>query len=229
MRYTRYNYKKKNGWGFLLWLLLIIMLALAIGVTIFKMFFNDKNVEDSLSIFNQDNKQQEVVTEENSSVFKIIQCGLFTKEENAKETLNTLPSSMTGFIVQDEGKFKVMAGIYSDEDSAKKVEDLTNVSISSFGIKCAIPKTSADNKVEVQIIEGLLQIVNKFEESNVKSVKTSEFKKWTEETVSNVKNNSEELGGLIKFINELPDEYTKKNVQESKEFLYKLLIKYRVK
>lgn len=228
MRYTRYNYKKKNRGGFLLWILLIIMLSVAIGITVFKMFFSDGKVEKSIKVPNKEQQEKVETTEQNSSIFKIIQCGLFSKEENAKDTLTTLPSSMTGFIVEDEGKFKVMAGIYNNEDSEKKIDELTKASINSFGIKCAIPKDSSDKKVEAQIVEGYLQIINKFEESNVKSVKTADFKKWTEEVIVNIKDPNEELQSLIKVVNELPDEYTKKNLQESKVFLYKLLMKYRV-
>ena len=135
---------------------------------------------------------------------------------------------MTGFVIQEEGKFKVMAGIYIDEESAKKTEELTKASINNFTIKCSIPKDSSEKKIEAQIIEGYLQIINKFEESDVKSVKTVDFKKWTEETVANIKSPSEEVQNLVKVIKELPDEYTKKDVKASKDFLYKLLIKYRV-
>lgn len=110
----------------------------------------------------------------------------------------------------------------------KKTEELTKASINNFTIKCSIPKDSSEKKIEAQIIEGYLQIINKFEESDVKSVKTVDFKKWTEETAANIKSPSEEVQNLVKVIKELPDEYTKKDVKASKDFLYKLLIKYRV-
>lgn len=228
MRYTRYDYKKKGGGGFFLWILLIIILALAIGITIFKMFFSEGEISNSLKVPNKSQQEESINTAENSSIFKIIQCGLFSKEENANSTLTTLPSSMTGFVIQEDGKFKVMAGIYKDEESAKKTEELTKASINNFTIKCCIPKDSSEKKIEAQIIEGYLQIINKFEESDVKSVKTVDFKKWTEETVANIKSPSEEVQNLVKVIKELPDEYTQKDVKTSKDFLYKLLIKYRV-
>lgn len=222
MRYTRYDYKKKGGGGFFLWILLIIIF------TIFKMFFSEGEIGNSLKVSNKNQQEESVNTDENSSIFKVIQCGLFSKEENANSTLTTLPSSMTGFVIQEEGKFKVMAGIYSDEESAKKTEELTKASINNFTIKCSIPKDSSEKKIEAQIIEGYLQIINKFEESGVKSVKTVDFKKWTEETAANIKSPSEEVQNLVKVIKELPDEYTQKDVKASKDFLYKLLIKYRV-
>ena len=228
MRYTRYDYKKKGGGGFFLWILLIIILALAIGITIFKMFFSEGEISNSLKVPNKSQQEESINTAENSSIFKIIQCGLFSKEENANSTLTTLPSSMTGFVIQEDGKFKVMAGIYKDEESAKKTEELTKASINNFTIKCCIPKDSSEKKIEAQIIEGYLQIINKFEESGVKSVKTVDFKKWTEETAANIKSPSEEVQNLVKVIKELPDEYTQKDVKTSKDFLYKLLIKYRV-
>lgn len=228
MRYTRYDYKKKSGGGFFLWILLIIILAVAIGITIFKMFFSDGEISNSLKVPNKSQKEESINTDENSGVFKVIQCGLFSKEENANSALKTLPSSMTGFVIQEEGKFKVMAGIYRDEECAKKTEELTKASINNFTIKCSIPKDSSEKKIEAQIIEGYLQIINKFEESDVKSVKTVDFKKWTEETAANIKSPSEEVQDLVKVIKELPDEYTQKDVKASKDFLYKLLIKYRV-
>ena len=120
MRYTRYDYKKKGGGGFFLWILLIIILAVAIGITIFKMFFSEGEISNSLKVPNKSQQEESINTAENSSIFKIIQCGLFSKEENANSTLTTLPSSMTGFVIQEDGKFKVMAGIYKDEESAKQ-------------------------------------------------------------------------------------------------------------
>ena len=192
------------------------------------MFFSEGEISNSLKVPNKSQQEESINTAENSSIFKIIQCGLFSKEENANSTLTTLPSSMTGFVIQEDGKFKVMAGIYKDEESAKKTEELTKASINNFTIKCCIPKDSSEKKIEAQIIEGYLQIINKFEESDVKSVKTVDFKKWTEETVANIKSPSEEVQNLVKVIKELPDEYTQKDVKTSKDFLYKLLIKYRV-
>ena len=213
MRYTRYDYKKKGGGGFFLWILLIIILAVAIGITIFKMFFSDGEISNPLKVPNKNQQEEGVNTDADSNIFKVIQCGLFSKEENANSALTTLPSSMTGFVIQEEGKFKVMAGIYIDEESAKKTEELTKASINNFTIKCSIPKDSSEKKIEAQIIEGYLQIINKFEESDVKSVKTVDFKKWTEETAANIKSPSEEVQNLVKVIKELPDEYTKKVIR----------------
>ena len=53
MRYTRYDYKKKGGGGFFLWILLIIILAVAIGITIFKMFFSEGEISNSLKVPNK--------------------------------------------------------------------------------------------------------------------------------------------------------------------------------
>ena len=140
MRYTRYDYKKKGGGGFFLWILLIIILAVAIGITIFKMFFSDGEISNPLKVPNKNQQEEGVNTDADSNIFKVIQCGLFSKEENANSALTTLPSSMTGFVIQEEGKFKVMAGIYIDEESGKKTEELTKASINNFTIKCSILK-----------------------------------------------------------------------------------------
>ena len=70
MRYTRYDYKKKGGGGFFLWILLIIILAVAIGITIFKMFFSEGEISNSLKVPNKSQKEESVNTDENSSIFR---------------------------------------------------------------------------------------------------------------------------------------------------------------
>ena len=226
MRYTRYDYRKKNGGGFFLWLILVIILALAIGMVFFKFFFNGKSIKNPLDLGN--NPKEEMPIEAEGNTFKIIQCGLFSKEENAKATLTTLPGGLSGFVVEDEGKFKVMVGIYTDDNGSKKAEELTKASINNFAIKCVIPCKTTEEKVQAKVVEGYLQIINKIEENDVKSIKTSEFKKWTEETINKIENPSEELQALVKNIRELPEEYKRENVESSNEVLYNFIIKYRI-
>lgn len=229
MRYTRYDYKKKSGGNFFAWLLLVVILAIAIGIIIFKVFFNGGGFSNPLDFLNNDKEQEEKLPPgEEDEIFRIVQCGLYSKEENAKAILTTLPNGMKGFIVEEDGKFKVMAGIYKDEDGSKKVEELTKATINSFSIKCALSSSSIEGKMKVEIINALLQVINKIEEKDVKSVNTAELKKWTEESISNIEKSSEELDGLVKTIKELPEEFSKNNVEDSKKYLYNLLIKYRV-
>lgn len=227
MRYTRYDYKRKKGNNFFAWFLLIIILAIAIGIVIFKMFFQGQE-KSPLDFFKKEptNQQQSIKTED-GTIFKIIQCGLYSKKENAEGILGTLPKGIQGFIIEEDGKFKIMAGIFNEKDSLAKSEELTKSSINNFSVKCSITEKDTESKVKVEIINGYLQIVNKIGEQDVKSVNTQEFKKWAEEMGKKVDNVGKELEDLLNNIKELPDEYTKDDGVKTLNCLYNLIIKYK--
>ena len=224
MRYTRYDYKRKMGDSFIWWLLLIIILSMIIGIGSYNMFLSDRN--------NNDNESKGIIANEGSistkedKSFIAIQCGLYSNEQNALELLKTIPEEYGAFIVQQEGKFKVIAGIFPKEEGEKKSNDLASANISNFRIKLDMSIKDVAIKTEGEIIQGYIMIINKLYEKDVKSINTKEFKAWTEE-VAGKTNNNENIKLLVENIKNLPEEYNKEYGKESMKFLYNILLKYK--
>lgn len=229
MRYTRYDYKRKKGNNIFVWLIVIIVLSVFIGFGIFKLLFvgNEGEVNIPTNDIISDNTQKKVDNSKNKS-FGIIQCGLFSSKEAAESAISGLPSSFPTFIVEDEGKFKVMAGIYSGELLDSKMDELKNSSVNNFRIKCDIKLATQEKKAMSEIIESYLNIINQLYGQGVKGIDITKFKKWVnDDAKSKVKNTDEDLNKLLENINSLPDEIDKSIGEESVKFLYNMLIKYK--
>ena len=73
-------------------------------------------------------------------------------------------------------------------------------------------------------MEGFLQITSKFEESDVKSVKTADFKTWVDGIINDGNSiQSEKLKNIQSYVQSLPDEISKSNSADSVQSLYTLI------
>lgn len=206
-----------------MWLILIILLSMVLGIGGYKLLIGEKEIV----------KEKESVKQEESDLnsveksFGIIQCGLYSNKNNAEITLKTISEEYPKFIVQENGSFKLIAGIYPVSDSETKSQELTKGSISNFRIACKLGDESVESKTETEIIDAYIKIINKLYEKDVKSIDTKEFKVWTKDVSEKVSNKSEELRMLLNNVDGLPDEYKKENSNESLIFLYNIIIKYK--
>lgn len=221
MRYTRYDYKRKKGDSFVWWLLLIIILSIIIGIGVYNIFLIGGNESNGTT-----SNEKTISTEENKS-FTAIQCGLYANEQSAQELLNTIPEEYGAFIVQEAGKFKIIAGIFMYEEAEAKSSELAAANISNFRIKYDMPIADTGTKIEGEIIQGYIMIINNVYKKDVKSINTDEFKAWTEEASSKVSDN-EEIKLLVENIKNLPVEYNEESSKDSLNFLYNILIKYKI-
>lgn len=224
MRYTRYDYKKKKGDSFVWWLLLIIILSIVIGISIYNIFLSNGNKSDNGS--NGIISNDRTISTEEEKVFTAIQCGLYSNEQNAQELLKTIPEAYGAVVVQQDGKFKVIAGIFTQVEGEKKSNELASSNISNFRISFDMPIKDTAIKTEGEIIQGYIIIINKLYEKDVKSINTKEFKAWTEEAAGKTSSN-EEMKLLVENIKNLPEEYTKEYSKDSMKFLYNILLKYK--
>lgn len=227
MRYTRYDYKKKNNGSFLFWLLATIILSVLIGMVFFNLFLRDDS--EGIEVENTNNESAEISEKQESTIksFGIIQCGVYKNKENADATITKIPSEYTSFVIEDSGSLKVIAGIFTLDDADKKTEELNTSSISSFRIKCDIHENTDSNKANAEIIDGYIKVINKLEDKSIKSISSKEFKAWVQEIYNNVKEKDDILEELENNIQSLPDEYSKENSKESLNLLYSILIKYK--
>ena len=83
--------------------------------------------------------------------------------------------------------------------------------------------------IHVLIISYSLNIINKLKEDSVKGVKTTEFKEW----VNSLEEHSDSeyfkvFKELKDGINKIPDEITKKNIEESYQIVFNTLNNFKV-
>ncbi|MDY4078423.1 MAG: SPOR domain-containing protein [Clostridium sp.] len=222
MSYTRYDYRKKGKKNFIIYSLVIIF-SIIIGTIIFKfLILGRTELIKNNKIGNNFNNSD---TQEKIS-FGIIQCGLFSNEENANEVLNKISSDFQKVLVKSDDKYKVIAGIYSKENINEKLSLLSNQQIENFNINCVLNNNDSNEKIISKIIEAYLKVIDTVNEKDVEGYNTKKFKQWVFEASSNCKE-EENLNKLLENISSLPEEYKKENISDSINFLYNFLMKYK--
>ncbi|MBE6049494.1 MAG: SPOR domain-containing protein [Clostridium sp.] len=229
MRYTRYDYKKKNNNGnILLWLIGTIIVSIIIGISFFNLFLKEGSEEKKENTKVNNTQETNENTEAITKSFGIIQCGVYKNKENAEAQVAAITNEYASFIIEEEGKFKVFAGIFNLDDADKKTEALNAASISSFRVKCNITEDTDYNKAKAEIIDAYIKkVINELEDKSVKSINIKEFKAWVDEIYNNVNEKDEGLDQIENNIKSLPEEYSRENLKESMNFLYNILIKYK--
>lgn len=250
MGYTRYNYrprKKPKGNLFIIGIVVVIC-AIVIGMLMAKYLFKDDipNGENSgqKTVEEQNNKNggssnsgSNIVEDNNNSEneasknFVIIQCGYYGKEENAKKVLQDIPSSFNKLIIKDGDKYRIIAGIYNEESANNMSDELVKKNIDNVKIKCGYETSKDEEAKSYEIINGFMKILNELENEQVKSVNTTEFKKWTKKLGqnSNKENiDNDELKSIKEYIEKLPEELEREGAKKALEFIYGILIKHRI-
>ena len=232
MKYTKYQYKKKNnGIKFLTSLVMTTLAAVVIGLlSAWILLKVIPDIDTSRQVNNIPQGQEDSNNSGTSEVqdienFTLIQCGYFTKEENAKQVLNTIDSDFNSFIVQDaEGKYRVIAGITTEADSATLMEKLKEKGIENIKVNLGLNKNDEIENQVIAITEGYLEILNTAGEEEVKEVNTSDFKTWTSELDDIIEGNSiEVLSEYKEHINALPETINKSNIVSELEYIYSIL------
>lgn len=228
MRYTKYQYKKKsNGINFLTSVVMMIVGAGAIGLIVGTMIFNTVWGNKLMKI---GGTSQEVVADETvkKEAFESIQCGYFSKEENANKVLESLGKSYNSFVVKDEEKFRVLAGVFTGEEGDKALKELKDKGIEATKVKFTLDE---EDKVQEQISaisDGYFKIVTTLKNNEVKAVSTSEFKGWTKELPEITEGDKKEIiGQFKKHIEELPSELKKENLTDELKYIYTILINFK--
>jgi hypothetical protein len=219
MRYTRYEYKKSNKIKFLCSVAIIASISIGGGLFISNFIFDGIQIKNN----NSDNSIQENNKEEVLS-FIVLQCGYYSKEENAKELLTSISKYCEPFIVEEDGKYRVLAGIYKEEDGLKKIEEFKANNIDVAKVNLNISSDNVESKKIIEITDGFLTITNKLEDSGVESIKTTEFKAWADKIITDGSSvESKKTDDLSSYVKNLPDEINKENRNINIEELYKLI------
>ena len=234
MKYTKYQYKKKNsGIKFLTSLVMTTLAAVVIGLlaawVLLKAIPNIDTSRQTNTIpqVEENNNNSNTAEAQDIDNFVFVQCGYFSNEENAKQVLNTIDSDFNSFIVQDaEGKYRVLAGITKEADSATLMNSLKEKGIDNTKVKLGLNKNDEVESQIIAITEGYLEILNAAGEEEVKEVNTSDFKNWTNELDNITEGNSIDILSEYKeHINALPETINKSNIVSEEEYIYSILSK----
>ena len=218
MRYTRYEYKKQGKIKFVMSVVLVATVSIGSGLYISKFLFSTKETSNMTQVTQ---KQNETVQ---SQGIMALQCGYYSKKENADISFPTISSYCQPFVVEENGNYRVIAGLYDDELGMKKLDELKGKGIDVAKVSIQIPTDTLEGKKIFQIVEGFLQITSKFEESDVKSVKTADFKTWVDGIINDGNSiQSEKLKDIQSYVQSLPDEISKSNSADSVQSLYTLI------
>ncbi|ALP89339.1 MULTISPECIES: hypothetical protein [Clostridium] len=218
MRYTRYEYKKQGKVKFVMSVVLVATVSIGSGLYISKFLFSTKETSNMTQVTQ---KQNETVQ---SQGIMALQCGYYSKKENADISIPTISSYCQPFVVEENGNYRVIAGLYDDELGMKKLDELKGKGIDVAKVSIQIPTDTLEGKKIFQIVEGFLQITSKFEESDVKSVKTADFKTWVDGIINDGNSiQSEKLKDIQSYVQSLPDEISKSNSADSVQSLYTLI------
>ena len=222
MRYTRYEYNKSGKIKFLCSIAVIASISIGCGLYISTVIFNGKHIQ----VNNINNSRNSTEGNYQDKVQKIIalQCGYYSKEENAKELVTSISKYCQPFIIEEDDKYRVLAGIYKEEEGLKKLEELKANNIDVAKINLNIPSNNEENKEMIEIIDGFLTITNKLHEASVKSIKSAEFKEWADKIINDDSSfKSKKLDDLNSYVKNLPDEIDKTNSNANIQELYKLI------
>jgi len=218
VRYTRYEYKKQGKVKFVMSVVLVATVSIGSGLYISKFLFSTKETSNMTQVTQ---KQNETVQ---SQGIMALQCGYYSKKENADISIPTISSYCQPFVVEENGNYRVIAGLYDDELGMKKLDELKGKGIDVAKVSIQIPTDTLEGKKIFQIVEGFLQITSKFEESDVKSVKTADFKTWVDGIINDGNSiQSEKLKDIQSYVQSLPDEISKSNSADSVQSLYTLI------
>ncbi len=217
MRYTRYEYKKPNKLKFVLTILVMGSISIGGGFYISNFIFPGKQIEGNSGY------SSEINHENQDEKFMALQCGYYSKEENAKELLASISKYCEPFIVEDGGKYRVLAGIYKEEDGIKKIQEFKENKIDVAKVNLNIQSDKMEMEKLTEIIDGFLTITNKLQESEVKSIKTAEFKAWVDTIINDEGIKSNKIESLNSYVKALPEELDKTNNNKNMQELYKLL------
>ncbi|MFL0195764.1 hypothetical protein ACJDU8_09345 [Clostridium sp. WILCCON 0269] len=226
MRYTRYDLKKdKDTKIFIISILTLFFMAFVIGTFVFKVIIkNTGNFGENIS------ESQVERANSNSKYVKFIavQGGVYRDNNNANAEKNLLAKYGLAFCITDSDKTRVFLGIYPEENGKQIMESLTSQKIDNTHMIFTVNQNSSCNVEITQIINANLKILNKLSESDVKSIKTEDLKKWCsslKDVESNDNNGKLILKELKEYINKLPQEIEKSNGEQNYIYIFNVLKK----
>ena len=236
MKYTRYDYrrKKEDKTAAIVMFISIVLTAVLLGTTLSSLFIKGsggavpKENKDSVS----EKVQETNAVESNTSTsFIVIQGGYYGVKDNAEAQKEKLKVVVNPFMIEDNGKYRVLAGIFNISEYEKVVKKIEENGLDKAKITYDVEVNDQSVYQITEIIKGHLKILTTLIDSTVTAVKTEDFKTWIG-TLSNTEEKNQHyqlLDEYKKYINSLPEEITKEKVEENYTYIYEVIKKIQSK
>lgn len=243
------NNNNNDGKNFIVLFVGVIVVALVISTIMSKFIWpegkktaENENIEATTEENkNTEGKDNETTEEEKPTDKKVmtentegqeyvmIQCGFYSNKDNANNVKAELEDDYIAVSLSEAENYRVIVHIGDEEEATKLSDKLTEKGVSNTKGRFLIPKTDKCSNEIIEIVNGYVNIINKLKEDSVKGVKTTEFKEWVngleEDTDSEYFKIFKELKDGI---NEIPEEITKKNIEESYQIVFNTLNNFKV-
>ncbi len=248
--------KKSDGNYFITLTVGIVIISIIVGTLISNFFIKDKfqeindfydstevkEVENDKStdsegvvikpIDEKDNSTSEVNGEAgvaeiaDGNIFYFLQCGAFKDKNNATYLSNELKGFGDCIIIEDENVFKVVLGIYKEEELNQIKLKLEAANIEYARSMISIDIKNNQNEDIVKVLNAHYEILKQLESNKVEEIKTDSIKSWIIE-ISNNENTDPNLIEIVKFTENLPNPITKEYIIEYKTKLYEFISKFK--
>ena len=242
MRYTRYNYKpprKKNNFMFVF--LLIIIAAITLGTIFSKLLPKSDNTKNAVAQEKTTNiglEKESQTSKDGVDVSKVIpkastkdyvalQCGVFSKKENALVLKNSLMSFGTPFIIEEDNLIRVFFGIYPKESSDIITKQLQANKIEYTKISFQINGNDLTSSQINEMISADIKILNKLSEKDIGGYDTVELKKWLL-TLQGAEEKSASYATMTEiksYLTAMPGSLKKEKTEEGYIYIYKFIKK----
>jgi hypothetical protein len=245
LRYTRYDYRKKNKELFNLIVVLVgvLIVAFVLGSGIYSLFLKPiNNLGENLNIKQTDNVKLDEVdgnsqisnttNGSNTIKFVVIQSGFFKQKENAEALKRELNNYVNSFVIEDGEGIRIMSGIFSEEDSEKIIQVLNQNGLPNTKVIFNVNKGDLCDAEIAEIINGNIKILTKLMEKEVSAVQTDDYKNWITASIESVDVKSKNYSSFEEYkayIAGLPKEFGKEKAEENYIYIYNLLKKISLK
>lgn len=235
MRYSKVKIKRASRKELIV--VTFTLMVIFIGSTLFATALFNIFLKDSRVFSNNFNNGEAAMTSGNvdsnnktkegsTTIFYIIQCGVFGIKENAEKVNSDLNSQGMSFISEEAGKYKVIYSICNSGSEDEIINMIQSKGITVAKIKKEITYSNVSNEEIGEIIKGLITVIDKLKDNSVSSVEIKSLKNWCKELkqCDASEENSSKANELKKYIGELPDEIDKSKINEIAQKIYKCIV-----
>lgn len=235
MRYTRYNYKpprKTNS--FMIVIILTLIVAIALGTIFSKLLPKNSNAikgtdskATNIGLEKESTDGSKVVSQSNIKDYVAIQCGVFSKKENALVLKNSLLALGTPFIIEEDNLIRVFFGIYPKEGIESVTKQLIASKIGYAKVNFQLIGKDSTSAQRNEMISADIKILNKLSEKDTKAIQTVELKKWLGSLQgADAKSVSySTMTEIKKYLTAMPVEIKKEKTEEGYMYIYKFINK----
>jgi hypothetical protein len=191
----------------------------------------DKDTKIGLEKDSELNKENvdvsKVISENQTKDYVAIQCGAYTKNENALVLKNKLIKFGTPFIIEEDNLNKVLLGVYPSGSIDSVMKQLNEDKIDYVKVKLQLINKDRASVQISEMISADIKILNKLSEKDTKSIQTAELKKWLGSLESSLEKDEgyKDMNEIKSYLTALPEELKREKAEQEYIYIYKFIKK----